>query len=154
MHKDIHRAKPVRILTSAYFANEGPSGIGVVAVNAPAGSARSICEQTFGSEAELHFRSILRALQLGKELGARDIVVLCPDDEIVKLVNRETALEPGSPLALLYFRIRALIYTYRRAQVRAVSRSWVRAARRLAFEASRMPVRASNPQRELFAAAG
>jgi hypothetical protein len=72
----------------------------------------------------------------------------------VKLVNREIALEPGGPLALLYIRIRALIYTYDRAEIRAVSRSRVRAARRLAVEASRMPVRSSNPQRELFAAAG
>ncbi|MCX6376064.1 MAG: reverse transcriptase-like protein [Armatimonadetes bacterium] len=150
----MHGNNPIRVLTSAYFSDEGPSGIGVLAVNAPVTSVGSVCEQTFGGEDELHFRSILRALQLGKELGAKDILILSPSDKIVKLVNREIALEPGGPLALLYIRIRALIYTYDRAEIRAVSRSRVRAARKLATQASRMPVRSSNPQRELFAAAG
>jgi len=150
----MQRAKPIRILTGACFADSGPSGIGVVAVNAPATSVGSVCEQTFGDEDELHFRSILRALQLGKDLGVGSILVLSPSDKIVKLVNREIALEPGGPLALLYIRIRALIYTYHRVEVRAVSKSRVRAARKLAVQASRAPVRSAQAQGELFAAVG
>ena len=144
----------MRILTDVFIPDEGPSGIGIVATNAPSTSVGGIYQQAVGDPEELRLRSVLRALQFGKDLNAERICILCPDEVTVKLVNREMPLEPGSPLALLYIKIRALIYTYSQAEVRAVPRARVRPARRLAIAASRMPVRSSNPQRELFAAAG
>ncbi len=139
-------------MTDVFVADEGPSGIGVAAANAPSTSISSLYEQSFGEPEKLYLQSVLRALQLGKDLSAEKVCVLCPDEQTVRIVNREARLEPGSPLAPLYMRIRAQIYTYRQAEVRAVSRSRVREARNLALTASRLPIRSDNPQYELFPA--
>jgi len=144
------RTKCVQIATAVFQPKVGPAGIGVVAAHAPATNVSSIHEQVFGGSDYLHLRAVLRALQLGKEIRARNISILCPDERVVKLVNREIPLEPGSPLAPLYMRIRALMYTYRLAEVRAAPRSRVQAARKLAAAASRMPARKVEPQRKLF----
>jgi hypothetical protein len=141
-------------MTDVFVADEGPSGIGVAASNAPATSISTLYEQSFGEPEKLYLQSVLRALQLGKDLSAEKICVLCPDEQTVRIVNRETPLEPGSPLAPLYIRIRAQIHTYRQAEVRVVSHTRVRQARSLALTASRMPVRSDNPQYEMFALAG
>ena len=145
---------PLRIMTDVFVADEGPSGIGVAAANAPATSISALYEQSFGEPEQLYLQSVLRALQLGKDLSADKICVLCPDERTVRIVNREISLKPGSPLAPLYMRIRAQMYTYRQAEVRAVARTRVRQARGLALTASRMPVRPANPQYEMFALAG
>lgn len=147
-------ARPLRVLTDVFVSDDGPSGIGVLAANTPSPNNGSIYEQAFGKPEELSLLSVLQALKLGKNLNAERICVLCPDEITVKIVNRETPLQIGSPLAPTYMSIRALIYTYQKAEVRAVSRSRVRPARELAIAASRLPVRSSNPQFELFALAG
>ena len=146
--------KQIRILTDTYPVADGPSGIGIVAVNAPAGSISRISEQAFGSAQGLHFRAVLEALQLAGELGARSVVIYCPDPLVVRLVNREVALSPGSSLVPLYIRVRALMHSFPNAKVRCVARSRVKVAGRLAMEAIHRPIRASDPQRELFAHAG
>ncbi len=152
MQTNRRTTKPLRVLTDAFIADDGPSGVGAVAVNAPSAYISSVFEQRMGPPEELYLRAILYGLQIGKELGACNISVLCPDETAVKIANRELALEHGSPLAPLYMRIRALIYTYAQAEVRAVPRSRVKHARSLALSASRMPIRRANPQYELFAA--
>jgi len=154
MQADGLQTKSVQIATAVFHPKAGPAGIGVIAANAPATDISSIHEQALGSPEYLHFLAVLRALQLGKQIRAGNISILCPDERIVKLINRETPLEPGSPLAPLYMRIRALMHTYRLAEVRAVPRSRVEAARKLAAAASRMPARKTEPQGKLFAAAG
>jgi len=142
----------LRVLTDAYVAEEGTSGVAAVAVNAPSAYVSSVYEQRIASPEELYLRGILYGLQIGKEIGTCNISVLCPDEIAVKIANRELPLEHGSPLAPLYMRIRALIYTYAQAEVRAVPRSRVKHARTLAQSASRMPAHRTNPQYELFAA--
>jgi len=153
MQADGLQTKSVQIATAVFQPKAGPAGIGVVAANAPATEIGSIHEQAFGSSEYLHFLAVLRALQLGKQIRAGNISILCPDERVVKVVNREAPLEPGSPLAPLYMRIRALMHTYRLADVRAAPRSRVEAARRLAAAASRTPARKIEPQGKLFAAA-
>ena len=150
MQADRLQTKSVQIATAVFRPQAGPAGIGVVAANASATDIGSIHEQAFGSSEYLHFLAILRALQLGKQVHAGSISILCPDERVVKVVNREAPLEPGSPLAPLYMRIRALMHTYPPAEVRAAPRSRVAAARRLAAAASRMPTRKIEPQRKLF----
>jgi len=147
------RTKSVQILTAVSNPESGPAGIGVVAANAPATVAGSIYEQALGSTEELYLRAVLRALQLGKQLHASSVSILCPDEYAVKLVNREAPIEPGSPLALLYMKARALMYTYQLAEVLAVPRSRVESAHRLAVAATRMPAAKKDPQRTLFSAA-
>ncbi len=147
------QTESVQILTAVFLPKAGPAGIGVAAADMPATTISTIYEQAFGSAEYLHFRAILRALQLGRELRAERISVLCPDEDTVKLINRETPMESGSRLVPLYMRIRALMHTYRLAEVRAVPRSRVKPAQRLAAAASRMPVRKKDLQRDLFAAA-
>ena len=147
-------SKQIRILTDAYPVEGGPSGIGIVAVNAPPNRISRISEQAFGSAQGLHFRAILEALELAADLGARGVVVYCPDPPTVRLVNREIPLSPGSPLVPLYVRIRALMHSFPDAKVRCVARSRVKFARRLAMEAISRPVRSADPQGDLFAAVG
>ena len=153
MQADRLHTESVQILTAVFLPKAGPAGIGVAAAGMPATTISSVYEQAFGSAEYLHFRAILRALQLGRELRAERISVLCPDEEIVKLINRETPMESGSGLVPLYMRIRALMHTYRLAEVRAVPRSKVAPAQRLAAAASRMPARKKDLQRDLFTAA-
>lgn len=143
------RTKSVQILTAVFLPKAGPAGVGVAVANGPAATISSIYEQAFGSAEYLHFRAILHALRLGKSLRAERISVLCSDEEIVKLINREAPLEPGSPLFPIYTKIRGLMHTYRLAEVRAVPKSRVEPARRLAITASRMPVR-KKLQMDLF----
>jgi len=154
MQADKVQTKSVQILTAVFRPQTGPAGIAAVVANAPATAIGSIHEQAFGSAERLHFRAVLRALQLGRNLHARDISVLCPDEEVVKLINREAALEPGSSLTPLYVKVRALIYTYRLAEVRAVPRKRVVPAYRLAVAASRMSGWKKSPQKSLFTLAG
>lgn len=147
------QTKSVQVMTAVARPETGPAGIGVMAANTPAEAFGNIYEQALGNTDALHLRAVLRALQLGKQLHARNISILCPDEYVVKLVNRELSLEPGSPLAVPYIKIRALMHTYKLAEVLAVPRSRVEPARRLAIEAARMrtPVQGKQVQRSLFA---
>ena len=154
MQADKLQTRPVQILTAIFRPESGPAGIGIAVADAPANTIGGLREQAIGSREYLLFRAILRALQLGKELHAERIAILCPDEDSVRLINREMPLKPGSGLVPCYMRIRALMHTYRAAEVRVAPRSRVEPARRLAIAASRMPVRKPDPQRSLFAAAG
>ena len=145
------QTKSVQVMTAVARPETGPAGIGVVAINAPTEALSNIYEQALGNADDLQLRAVLRALQLGKQLHASNISILCPDEYVVKLVNREVALEPGSPLAVPYIKVRALMHTYQLAEVLAVPRSRVEPARRLAIEASRMPVHTKQIQKSLFA---
>ena len=146
------RTDCVQVMTAVTRPETGPAGIGVLAADAPSTMIGSIHEQALGSMDDLYFRAVLRALQLGKQIRASNISVLCPDERIVKLINREVQIEPGSPLVLQYMRVRALMHTYKLAEVVSVPRSRVEPARRLAVAASRMPARKPELQRSLFAA--
>ena len=148
----MREARAVQILTAVHIPGVGPAGIGVTTANAPANAVSRIFDQSFGSGEYLYLRAVLRALQLGKSLHIRNISILCPEDNVVRIVNREAPLEPGSPLVPIYMKIRALIHTFKMAEVRAVPRSRVKPARRLAVAASRIPSQRPEPQRSLFAA--
>lgn len=150
MHAD-EQSKRVVILTAAFNPESGPAGIGAVAEGVSPEAVGSICEQAAGSSDYLHFRAILRALQLAKHLRAVEVRVLCPDERVVKMVNRELPLEPGSYLAPVYMRTRALMYTVPRVEVTSASKFRIAPARRLAIAASR--VRRKERQKDLFSAA-
>jgi len=137
MPREKLQTKSIQILTAVVSAKSGISGIGVVAPTVSSDRIRSIHEQDSGSSDYLHFKAVLRALQLGKILNSRNISVLCPDEKTVRVVNREEPLELGSPLVPLYIKIRALIYTYGTAEVLAVPKSRIGPARRLAVSAMR-----------------
>ena len=146
------KARAVQIMTAVYIPEVGPAGIGVTTANAPANAISRVYDQSYGSTEYLELRAILRALQLGRSLRAGSVSILCPDEMIARIANRDVRLEPGSPLAPIYMKIRALMYTFKLAEVRAVPKSRVEAARRLAIAASRIPAEKPEPQRTLFAA--
>lgn len=150
MQAEESQTNPIQILTAAYRTDSGPGGIGLVVRNAAPTAVGQVYEQSYGSIEELQFRAVLRALQLGKKLRANRICVLCPDESVVKQVNREVPVAAEGTLPLLYMQIKALVYTYRQAEVIAVSKSKVRAARRLAVAASKIPVRRKAAPRTLF----
>ena len=150
MRSDEYCIKSLKILTAVYHAKVGPSGIGVIAANAPILAAGCLCEQSLGSKDDLYFRSILRALEIGQRFRSENLVILCPDETTVRLVNRERGLPAGNPQIPLYVRIRALMYTFQSVEILSAARSTVGSAYRLAIEASRLPVRADKVQGSLF----
>jgi hypothetical protein len=148
----MRQARAVQIMTAVHIPEVGPAGIGITTANAPANAVSRIYDQSYGSAEYLELRAILRALQLGRSLRARSVSILCPDEMIARIANRDVHLEPGSPLAPIYMKVRALMYTFKLAEIRAVPKSRVEAARRLAIAASRIPAQKPQPQRTLFAA--
>ena len=145
------QTKSVQVLTAVSDSETGPAGIGVVAANTPATTLGRIYEQALGDPDDLYFRAVLRALQLGKQLHASNISILCPDEYVVKLINREVPLEAGNRLTVPYMKVRAMMHTYKLAEVLAVPRSRVESAHRLAIAASKMQIRRPEPQGNLFA---
>jgi len=148
----MRKAGAVQIMTAVHIPEVGPAGIGVTTANAPANAVSRVYDQSYGSAEYLELRAILRALQLGRSLRVGSVSVLCQNEVIARIANREAHLEPGSPLVPIYMKIRALMYTFKLAEVRAVPRSRVEPARRLAIAASRIPAQRQEPQRTLFAA--
>ena len=148
----MRKPEAVQIMTAVHIPEVGPAGIGVTTANAPANAISRVYDQSYGSAEYLELRAILRALQLGRSLRAGSISILCPDETIARIANREVSLELGSPLVPIYMKIRALMYTFKLAEIRAVPRSRVEPARRLAIAASRIPAQKPEPQRTLFAA--
>lgn len=148
----MRRAAAVQIMTAVHIPAVGPAGIGVTTANAPANVVSRVYDQSYGTAEYLELRAILRALQLGRSLHAGSVSVLCPDEVIARIANREVPLELGSPLAPIYMKVRALMHTFKLAEVRAVPRSRVEPARRIAIAASRIPAKRPEPQRTLFAA--
>ena len=148
----MRKARAVQIMTAVHIPEVGPAGIGVTTANAPANAVSRVYDQSYGSAEYLELRAILRALQLGRSLRARSVSILCQGEVAAGIANREVQLEPGSPLAPIYMKVRALMYTFKLAEVRAVPKSRVEPARRLAIAASRIPVQKQEPQRSLFAA--
>jgi hypothetical protein len=143
----MRKARAVQIMAAVHVPEVGPAGIGVTTANAPANAVSRVYDQSYGSAEYLELRAILRALQLGRSLRAGSVSILCEDEAIARIANRQTPLELGSPLAPIYMKVRALMYTFKLAEIRAVPR-----ARRLAIAASRIPAQKPQPQRTLFAA--
>lgn len=144
------QTRSVQICVAVHRPEAGPAGIGVAAAGSPRDQLSGIREQAVGEPDVLFLRAILRALQLGRRLKAENVSILCPDQRAVRIVNREETLEPGSPLAPLYIRIKAQMYSFRDAEVLAVPQSRVEAARRLAMAASRNAHSKTEVQPELF----
>ena len=148
----MREAGAVQIMTAVHIPKVGPAGIGVTTANAPANAISRIYDQSYGSSEYLELRAIFRALQLGRSLRAGSVSILCPDEAVARIANREVPLELGSPLAPIYMKIRALMHIFNLAEVRAVPKSRVEPARRIAVAASRIPAKKPEAQRTLFAA--
>ena len=144
------QTRSVQFLTAAVSPETGPGGIGVVALNVCPTEPAGVYEQAIGTSEELLYTAVLRALQLGKRLGASEVTVFCPDEMVVKQINRELRIVTGGRLALLYIKVKALMYRFESARVVTASRSKVSAARKLALAASRIPVPKKESPRTLF----
>lgn len=151
MQAERSQTKVLQIQTAVCRPDSGPGGIGVAVPGVGPTVAGHIYEQAYGSREELLYRAVHRALELGKRLGADQVSVLCPDESVVRQINRETPVPQDGRLPLLYMRLKALMYTFRHAEVSAAPEGRVRAAQRLALAASRIPAKAGKKARTLFA---
>lgn len=140
-------------MTAVVQMASGHAGIGVVAPIASPNTISSIREQAAGTRDYLYFKAVLRALQLGKHMNARNVSVLCPDEKTVDIVTRKVPLELGSPLAPLYIKIRALVYTFANAEIMVVPITRVEPAARLALAAGKSQIGEVATQTSLFPAA-
>ncbi len=128
----------LHIMTAIFQPDAGPGGLGVVAVNAPASSIGSACEQGEASSDYLHLRAVFRALELARHLNATRVSVLCPDERISWIINHAITFRHDSPIVLLYMKTKTLMNTFEFAEVVAVPGKKVMAARKLAITASRV----------------
>lgn len=150
MQADRLQTKNLMIETAACRPDSGPGGIGVVARNVHPTVAGRICEQAYGDAEELTYRAVYRALDLGKRLRLDEVSILCPNETIVKQINRELPVPQQGRIPLLYVRVKSLMYTYKHAEIIAAPEGRVRAARKLAVAGSRIPIPVKKVPRTLF----
>ncbi len=145
MRADRSQTRALQIQTAVCLPEAGPGGIGVAAPEVGPTVAGRVYEQAYGSREELLYRSVFRALELGKRLGVERFSVLCPDEAVSRQINREEPVPRQGRLPLLYMKIKALMYACGNAEVVFAPEGRVRAALKLAIAASRIPARRREP---------
>lgn len=148
MQEEKPNGEGIRILVAAVCPESGPGGIGVVAINAPTIAGSRVYEQAEGTAESLHYRSVIRGLELARRLRAKKVLVACADEATVKQINQEMPVPQRGRLPLLYIKSRALMHMFTEARIVFVPRRVVAPALKLALAASRIPVR--KPPRDLF----